>query len=321
MALQLTTAEARRVAEAVHALTAVHEFDGVEAWRAEAGAAVRRAFGGERTLMQLPPCRGADAPGAAAAWCFTGDGVRPEVVARCEALFRAGPARSDDPAAADVAGILGACHAAGLHTWTGPSFVAEAATPLALPFDARRSAFVREIIVPNGMWHGPHLRAHGPGYVAVLGTSAPRPRAGRTEAGTLLLAAVLQPAFAAGVRAALARWGERAPAAAHAAGPAVVPGPSTAGEARRAERRASPALARLTARERQVAALLARRATNREIAAALGVSAHTARHHTEHVFAKLGVTSRRAMLGRIAPGHAPLPPPAPLGAYPNSFFE
>jgi DNA-binding CsgD family transcriptional regulator len=41
--------------------------------------------------------------------------------------------------------------------------------------------------------------------------------------------------------------------------------------------------------------LLARRATNREIAEQLGMSPHTVRHHAENVFAKLGVHSRRAI--------------------------
>jgi DNA-binding CsgD family transcriptional regulator len=287
MTLQLTTAEARQVAAALHALTAVHEFDGVDAWRDEAAAAVRRAFGGERALTQLPPSRATDAPDAAAAWHFAGHGVRPEIVARCETLFRLGE-RSDDPAAADVAGILGACAAAGLDTWTGPSFVAEAARPLALPFDTRRSAFVREIIEPTGMWHGPHLRAHGPGYVAVLGTSAPRLRGGRTEAGTRLLATLLQPAFAAGVRAAVARWGRPAPEP--PSRPVPPPPPAALGAAR----------PRLTPREREVAALLTLRRTNGEIAVALGVSAHTARHHTESVLRKCGVSSRR----RLAPDPA-----------------
>jgi DNA-binding CsgD family transcriptional regulator len=289
MTLQLTAAEARDVAAALHALTAVHEFDGVDAWRAEAGAAVRCAFGGARTLMQLPPCRAADPPDAAATWCFVGDNFAPEIVARCESLFRLGP-RSDDPAAADVAGILGACAAMGLDTWTGPSFVAQVAKPRALPFDARRSAFVREIIEPCDMWDGPHLRAHGPGYVAVLGTSAPRLRGMRTESGTLLLASLLQPAFAAGVRAAVTRWGMLASASLPGA-----PAPPSGREWRPASptRRAGAHAPRLTARERDVAALLARRATNREIAAALGISPHTARHHTQHVLRKLDLSSRR----------------------------
>jgi DNA-binding CsgD family transcriptional regulator/PAS domain-containing protein len=52
------------------------------------------------------------------------------------------------------------------------------------------------------------------------------------------------------------------------------------------------ALTALTAREAEVARLLARRLSNAEVAAALGVSAHTARHHTEKVMQKLGVRKR-----------------------------
>ena len=56
----------------------------------------------------------------------------------------------------------------------------------------------------------------------------------------------------------------------------------------------------LTAREAQVASLLAQRLTNDEIASALGISSHTARHHTESVLLKLGVTSRRALRRLLA---------------------
>jgi DNA-binding CsgD family transcriptional regulator len=49
---------------------------------------------------------------------------------------------------------------------------------------------------------------------------------------------------------------------------------------------------RLTAREAEVALLLARRSTNAEIAGILRLSPHTVRHHIEAVFAKLGVRSR-----------------------------
>ncbi|MGZ8377103.1 MAG: helix-turn-helix transcriptional regulator [Gemmatirosa sp.] len=48
----------------------------------------------------------------------------------------------------------------------------------------------------------------------------------------------------------------------------------------------------LTLREAEVAQLLARRLSNAELAAALGVSQHTARHHTERVMQKLGVRRR-----------------------------
>lgn len=48
----------------------------------------------------------------------------------------------------------------------------------------------------------------------------------------------------------------------------------------------------LTPREIEVAALLAGGRGNTAIASALGISPHTARHHTQHVLAKLGVHSR-----------------------------
>jgi len=51
----------------------------------------------------------------------------------------------------------------------------------------------------------------------------------------------------------------------------------------------------LTRREAQIARLLARRATNREIADQLDVSPHTVRHHVESIFRKLGIHSRRAI--------------------------
>ena len=51
----------------------------------------------------------------------------------------------------------------------------------------------------------------------------------------------------------------------------------------------------LTRREAQIARLLARRATNREIAEQLDLSPHTVRHHVENIFAKLGVHSRRTI--------------------------
>lgn len=57
----------------------------------------------------------------------------------------------------------------------------------------------------------------------------------------------------------------------------------------------------LTRREWDVALLLARGFSNADIAAALGVSIHTARRHVEHVLAKLGVHSR-AEAGAVVRG-------------------
>ena len=56
----------------------------------------------------------------------------------------------------------------------------------------------------------------------------------------------------------------------------------------------------LTHREVQVLELLRQRHSNAEIATILGISEHTARHHTEHVLAKLGETSRRRVAARYA---------------------
>jgi len=56
----------------------------------------------------------------------------------------------------------------------------------------------------------------------------------------------------------------------------------------------------LTAREADVAHMLRDRRTNAEIARRLGISEHTARHHTERVLAKLAVRSRRQVAARLA---------------------
>ncbi len=56
----------------------------------------------------------------------------------------------------------------------------------------------------------------------------------------------------------------------------------------------------LTVREVEVARLLAEGKQTSEVAEALGVSTHTARHHTEHVLAKLGVGSRAAVASVLA---------------------
>lgn len=52
------------------------------------------------------------------------------------------------------------------------------------------------------------------------------------------------------------------------------------------------ALDRLTAREREVAELIARGLHNKAIAAALGITDHTVRHHLTAIYAKLGVSDR-----------------------------
>ena len=55
----------------------------------------------------------------------------------------------------------------------------------------------------------------------------------------------------------------------------------------------------LTRKEVGVARLLAEGMTNTELADALTISPHTARHHTESVLSKLSVASRRAVRERL----------------------
>jgi non-specific serine/threonine protein kinase len=55
---------------------------------------------------------------------------------------------------------------------------------------------------------------------------------------------------------------------------------------------ASPAPSPLTRREREVAALVARGASNRQIAGALVIAERTAERHLENMLAKLGLQSR-----------------------------
>lgn len=56
----------------------------------------------------------------------------------------------------------------------------------------------------------------------------------------------------------------------------------------------------LTRKEVGVARLIAEDRTNEEIAAALSISPHTARHHTERILAKLGVKSRTKVRNALA---------------------
>jgi DNA-binding CsgD family transcriptional regulator len=63
------------------------------------------------------------------------------------------------------------------------------------------------------------------------------------------------------------------------------------------------ALHGLTPRERQVAQLLARGATNDDIAQALWISRHTVKDHAKAVYAKLGVGSRAELSAKLFHDH------------------
>jgi DNA-binding NarL/FixJ family response regulator len=70
------------------------------------------------------------------------------------------------------------------------------------------------------------------------------------------------------------------------------PGPAVASASESGPEPLDLARYRLTRRELQVADLLASGLSNAAVAESLGISEHTARHHTESVLAKLGVRSR-----------------------------
>lgn len=57
---------------------------------------------------------------------------------------------------------------------------------------------------------------------------------------------------------------------------------------------------RLTAREAKVASLLAAGYRNAAIARALDISEHTARHHTERILSKFGLTSRAQVAAKLS---------------------
>jgi DNA-binding CsgD family transcriptional regulator len=143
------------------------------------------------------------------------------------------------------------------------------------PAARRRSAFLGEVVTPGRMYDSENIDwSVAGGHVALCisygnaQSARPRRAGPRDAAGALL--SLLLPALKLGVTMRLAHDQETAT-------------PLT--------------LARfgLTRREAQIARLLARRATNREIADELDVSPHTVRHHVERIFAKLGVNSRRSI--------------------------
>jgi DNA-binding CsgD family transcriptional regulator len=69
----------------------------------------------------------------------------------------------------------------------------------------------------------------------------------------------------------------------------------------------------MTEREVEVAWLLAEGLSNAVLAQRLGISPHTARHHTQRVLGKLGVHSRAEAGARLrGPTQATLPAPPPI---------
>ena len=75
----------------------------------------------------------------------------------------------------------------------------------------------------------------------------------------------------------------------------------------------------LTARETEVAMLLAQGRSNVAIAKTLGISTHTARHHTQRVLAKMKVHSRAEAGASAASQIVTVTSPPRLKKYPTRF--
>ena len=81
---------------------------------------------------------------------------------------------------------------------------------------------------------------------------------------------------------------------------ACAAGSLTPAKARAPRREVADSLARLTAREQQVFALLPRGLSNAELAAQLGIATGTAKIHVEHILHKLGLKDRTQAAVRAA---------------------
>ena len=114
-----------------------------------------------------------------------------------------------------------------------------------------------------------------------------------TEMGALLWAAEAESAAASAHREA----GRQASARAAAARAALLL--EHCGGARTPALAAAGMVEELTPREREIAALAASGASNREIAAGLVVSVRTVENHLQHAYRKLGVDNRRQLPGLL----------------------
>lgn len=74
----------------------------------------------------------------------------------------------------------------------------------------------------------------------------------------------------------------------------------------------SPSFHELTAREQLILARVADGATNAAIARGLGTSPRTVAKHLEHVYRKLGVSSRAAAISRVGSAKLFRPAEAPV---------
>jgi len=183
-----------------------------------------------------------------------------------------------------------------------------------------RSAYYNEFVRPIRAFDGINLTVAGGDLYATLHFNHERERGPRFGARGLALLWLLEPAFRVGSRLAVDYFARAANGAANgaevdSAADAAHGAPGQPDDARRVPDEppsrascvengslsgsVSVPVGRmgtggpLTAREHQVAALLAARRSNQEIAELLAMSPLTAKRHTENILQKLGLSSRR----------------------------
>ncbi len=315
--LQFTARDARHFSEASQVLVSPQDYPQCAAWRAGVTAAVRVLFAADRALL-LMSVQPDLAPGARIVAGIPHDAWWPAIAPASTALALHDSARR--PGVRSEGRILvGPLAEEGRTTLRGwPPAVQ-------LPLLSGTLRPARDVTAAGldanlPTWAWVHIRAEaGAGGALLIVGSCGALSARFDETDALLLGAMLRPAFVAGARDARARWGPCRGALGNASRPitggpdAVDPRTAPSSEpssgiamtlrscddARFASVRGSTgapgtlAAAHLTAREHEIAALLAQRRTNREIAAALTITEHTARHHTERVLRKLGLSTRR----------------------------
>jgi DNA-binding CsgD family transcriptional regulator len=241
-----TAPQLRRCADAAHVLAAARTYADADAWRADACAALRRAFAADHAFVELP----------GAARRIVGDGVDGATLERLAAYSPPAGPRYADPA-------LERLHQRRLRRPDPVVTRVRSERAMGRPLDG--TEIWDAVVRPAGMLHFQGAFVDG----ALFWTSRERPsRAAPTGEDAAPLVELLVPAFRAGL---------------HALGRRPLP----------AERWG------LTPREAEVARLLARGHTAKRIAAALGITPHTASRHTERILAKLGVSTRTAAAHRL----------------------
>jgi DNA-binding CsgD family transcriptional regulator len=265
MGIYLRATDVKRLTDALETCATPLAFASCDEWRSRVEIRCRDLLQADHALFALPRAGVVDVHAT---------NIEPFAVDRMARLFAGVP---DIPADPTLARIEGRRVRHGAEVWSRVRhYLAAVRDDRAL----RHATFLGEVLEPARIRDSENVDfASSGGHTALCvsyerGPDRSRGGAGVARARASQLLACLLPVLKASVEAVI-----------------------------RAERGSAPRTAplrwRLTPRETEIAWLLATRATNAEIAAALRLSPHTVRHHVESIFGKLGVRSRRDVARRI----------------------